>query len=102
MSQNKHVKQTQHHFRWIIGLIWPDRDWGSRIFGYHYFNSAKETLPREVKLTAVGDSLTQGVGDPNQQRWLYPLDSPKSDSKKSQCSPVHCQLWHFGGNHQPN
>ena len=64
MSQNKHVKQTQHHFRWIIGLIGLIVIGAAAFFGYHYFNSAKETLPREVKLTAVGDSLTQGVGDP--------------------------------------
>lgn len=64
MSQNKHLKQTQHHFRWIIVLTSLIVIGAAAFVGYRYFNSAKESLPREVKLTAVGDSLTQGVGDP--------------------------------------
>lgn len=33
--------------------------------GYVAYNQYQNRPPKQVKLTAVGDSLTQGVGDPN-------------------------------------
>lgn len=64
MSTNKHGKQKRHFGIWVLlfGLLVI----AAALFGgYHYFNSTRTpALPREVKLTAVGDSLTQGVGDP--------------------------------------
>lgn len=63
MSKNKHVKQKRHFNRWLFFLVGLVVVGAMAFAGFHYFNS-KSTLPREVKLTAVGDSLTQGVGDP--------------------------------------
>lgn len=64
MSKNKHIKQKQHHFHWLLLLLGIVVIGAAAFGGYHFLNSGTTSLPKEVKLTAVGDSLTQGVGDP--------------------------------------
>lgn len=82
MSKNKHAKQKQHFNRWLFFLVGLVIIAAMAFAGFQYFNS-KPSLPKQVKLTALGDSLTQGVGDPTGKGGYTRLIREKVNAKNS-------------------
>jgi lysophospholipase L1-like esterase len=81
LSKNKHVKSHQHSFRWggwLIGLVVLV---ALGFAGFRYFHQGSTQRPREIRLTAVGDSLTQGVGDPTNKGGYTNLIRKKVNAK---------------------
>lgn len=60
-----------------------------------HFDSKQPTKPKTVRLTAIGDSLTYGVGDPSGKGGYTNLIRKKSEPKPAQCCYDDLKLWHF-------
>ncbi len=84
------VKKRSHKLKYLLMIIAVIIVAG---VGYVTYNHYQNRPPKQVKLTAVGDSLTQGVGDPNNRGgYTYMITN-----KVNQNNPhVHMSTANFG------